>query len=106
MVAVLHCGEVEVRGLERVNVGIKVGDDLWFTDHHGLHGYYGIREPMRELNSVNLNASYRALWSDGDSELDRLFVPYGQNNIIQLVGFQPPTPSAIQCRTISRLQQA
>jgi tyrosyl-DNA phosphodiesterase 2 len=34
---VLYCGEVEVRGLERVGVGIKVGDDLWVTDHHGLH---------------------------------------------------------------------
>jgi hypothetical protein len=30
-------GEVEVRGLERVGVGIKVGDDLWVTDHHGLY---------------------------------------------------------------------
>jgi hypothetical protein len=48
----------------------------------GDGGYHGISEPMRELISVNLNASYRALWSDGDSELDRLFVPYGQSNIV------------------------
>jgi hypothetical protein len=34
---VLYCGEVEVRGLERVGVGIRVGDDLWFTDYHGLY---------------------------------------------------------------------
>lgn len=56
-----------------------------------MGGYHGIREPMRELISVNLNASYRALWSDGDCELERLFVPYGQSNIIQLVRFQPPS---------------
>lgn len=24
-------------GLERVGEGIKVGDGLWVTDHHGLH---------------------------------------------------------------------
>jgi hypothetical protein len=71
-----------------------------------MGGYHGIHEPMRELISVNLNASYRALWSDGDSELDRLFVTYGQSNIVQLVRFKPPSPSPIQSRTISRLQQA
>ena len=103
-----------MRGLERVGIGIKVGDDLRVTDYYGLHarvevvedrGYHGIRELMRELISVNLNASYRVLWSDGDSELDRLFVPYRQSNIIQLVSIQPPShsPSPIKSRTISRL---
>jgi hypothetical protein len=29
---VLYCGEVEVRGLERVGVGIKVGHDLLVTN--------------------------------------------------------------------------
>lgn len=65
-------------------------------------GYHGIRELMRELISANLDASYCVLWSDGDSKLDRLFVPYGQSNIIQLVKFQPPSPYPIQSRTISR----
>jgi hypothetical protein len=67
-----------------------------------MGGYHRIRELMRELISVNLNASYRALWSDGDSELDRLFVPYRQSNIIQLVlGSNDPEMSwsseTIQC---------
>jgi hypothetical protein len=43
----------------------------------GDGGYHRMREPIRELISVNLNVLYRALWSDGDNELDRLFVPYG-----------------------------
>ena len=45
---VLYCGEVKVRGLERVGVGVKLGDELWVTDHYGLHarveviGGYGV----------------------------------------------------------------
>jgi Zn-dependent membrane protease YugP len=34
---VLYCGEVEVQGLEQVRVGIRIGDDLWITDHYGPH---------------------------------------------------------------------
>jgi len=34
---VLFSGEVEVQGLEQVGVGIRIGDDLWITDHYGLH---------------------------------------------------------------------
>jgi tyrosyl-DNA phosphodiesterase 2 len=34
---VLYCGEVEVQGLEQVGVGIRIGDELWITDHYGLH---------------------------------------------------------------------
>jgi hypothetical protein len=65
-------------------VGIKVGDDLWvitmgfmreWRSFGGWGFYHRIREPMRKLISVNLNASHRALWPDGDSELDRLSTP-------------------------------
>jgi hypothetical protein len=33
----LYCEEVGVQGLEQVSVGIRVGDDLWITDHYGFH---------------------------------------------------------------------
>jgi hypothetical protein len=33
----LYCGGVDVRGLEQVGVGVKVGNELWVTDHYGLH---------------------------------------------------------------------
>ena len=49
---VLYRGEVEVRNLERVGVGVKTGDDLWVTDHYGLNarveviGGYGVMMMM------------------------------------------------------------
>ena len=82
---VLYYREVKVWGLEQVGVDIKVGNDLQVIDYYELYAqvevigngdYYEIYELIRELISVNLNVSYCVLQSDGNSELDRLFVPY------------------------------
>ncbi|OCL11158.1 hypothetical protein AOQ84DRAFT_287793, partial [Glonium stellatum] len=34
---VLFCGDVKVWCLERIGIGLDIGNELWITDHYGLH---------------------------------------------------------------------